>query len=133
MLSDHFGSNPNTPYMFNVLPLCDFLFPSPICHIKQQDCVVLLARVPPRVEYFSFTTFAAWIPGQGVPFSSVADSVNNFNIKATADGLFAHVVTANQHSFGEVKAALVASGLPASAINLIALPTDLGLWAQRSQ
>ena len=50
--------------MFQVMPLWGFLFPSPIYHIRQQDAVVTLARRPPEVEYFSFTTFAAWLPGR---------------------------------------------------------------------
>ena len=58
--------------MFQVLPLWGFLFPSPIYHIRQQDAVVTLARRPPEVEYFSFTTFAAWLPGREVPVRSLA-------------------------------------------------------------
>ena len=59
--------------MFQVMPLWGFLFPSPIYHIRQQDAVVTLARRPPEVEYFSFTTFAAWLPGREVPvpYSSI--------------------------------------------------------------
>ena len=58
--------------MFQVMPLWGFLFPSPIYHIRQQDAVVTLARRPPEVEYFSFTTFAAWLPGREVPVRSPA-------------------------------------------------------------
>ncbi|CAK0795980.1 unnamed protein product, partial [Prorocentrum cordatum] len=101
LLADHFGSNPSTPYMFNVLPLWGFLLPSPIYHIRR--------RVP-------------------VPFSSLGDSVNSFNIKASADGLFAHVVTGNQWTYALVREALVGSGLPEGAINVVALPAAFGLW-----
>ena len=130
LLADHFGSNPNTPYMFSVLPLWGFLFPSPIYHIRQQDAVVLLARVPPEVEYFSFTTFAAWLPRRAIPipFSSLGDSVNNLNIRRTGDGLFAHIMTGNQRTSALLREALIKSGLPESAINVVALPSDYGLW-----
>lgn len=127
LLSDHFGSNPNTPYMFNVLPLWNFALPSPIYNVRPRDAVVLLSRLPPEVEYFSFTTFAAWLPRRGVAFSSVGDSVNKLNIKHTADGLFAHVVTGNQQTYNEVVQALTAPEngkplLPEEAINLVVLP-----------
>ena len=109
-LSDHFGSNPNTPYMFNVFPLYGWLLPSPIYPMRRDAAVVLLSRLPPRVEYFSFTTFAAWIPRRGVVFSSLADSVNNHNINATpqhpgeeSSGLFAHVVTADASTLALVR------------------------------
>ena len=38
--------------------------------------MVLIAREPPNVEYFSFTSFALWVPRKGLQFSSLADSVN---------------------------------------------------------
>eukprot|EP01047_Picozoa_sp_COSAG01_P095191 COSAG01_NODE_25943_length_728_cov_1.141494_1_plen_197_part_10 len=109
LLANHFGSNPNTPYMFNVLPLWNFALPSPIYHVRARDAVVLLSRLPPRTVYFSFTTFAAWLPRRGVAFSSVGDSVNNLNINSTADGLFAHVVTGSQRTYREVVRALTSS------------------------
>ena len=59
--------------------------------------------------------------------SSLSDSVNSRNIKH-ADGLFAHVVTANKRTYGLVEKALVSSGLPISAINLVAVPSELGLF-----
>lgn len=39
--------------------------------------MVLIAREPPSVEYFSFTSFALWVPRKGLQFSSLADSVNH--------------------------------------------------------
>ncbi|CAJ1449109.1 unnamed protein product, partial [Effrenium voratum] len=62
LFTDHFGSNPNTPYMWMALPAFGFLLPSPMWHVQPQDAVVLLARRPPEVEYFSFTSFALWVP-----------------------------------------------------------------------
>ena len=132
LLSDHFGSNPNTPYMFGVLPLFGFLLPSPIYYVRPRDAVVLLSRLPPSAEYFSFTTFAAWLPRRGVAFSSLADSVNHLNIRHDEGGLFAHVVTGNARTAELVAEALLASGLPEGAVNLVALPSGLGLheeWA----
>jgi hypothetical protein len=64
---------------------------------------------------------------QGLPFSSLGDSVNNMNIKS-AEGLFAHVVTGNARTFELVEDALVKSGLPKDAINLAAVPAGLGLF-----
>lgn len=128
LFTDQFGSNPNTPYMWNALPLLGFLLPSPMWNLRRRDAVVLLSRLPPQVEYFSFTTFALWMPRRGLPFSSLGDSVNNLNIKHSEDGLFAHVVTADRRTFASVERALVDSGLPAAAINLVAPPSDVGLF-----
>ena len=128
--TDKFGANPNTPYMWSALPLVGFLLPSPMWSLGRRDAVVLLSRLPPAVEYFSFTTFALFSPRRGkpiLPFASLGDSVNNANIRH-ADGLFAHVVTANRQTFELIRAALVGSGLPASAINLLAVPSELGLF-----
>ena len=128
LFTDKFGANPNTPYMWSTLPLVGFLLPSPMWSLGPLDAVVLLARVPPKVEYFSFTTFALFMPRRGLPFSSLGDSVNNANIQHSTDGLFAHVVTANKRTFELVRSALVESGLPAHAINLRAVPSELGLF-----
>uniref|UniRef100_A0A7S3TTK8 Uncharacterized protein n=1 Tax=Emiliania huxleyi TaxID=2903 RepID=A0A7S3TTK8_EMIHU len=131
LLADHFGSNPNTPYMFTVLPFLGFALPSPIMHVRQRDAVVLLARRPPSAEYFSFTTFAAWTPRRGVVFGSLADSVNHLSLNASASGLFAHIVTSNRRTYSLVERALVASGLPAAAINLVVIPAHLHAeWTQ---
>lgn len=125
--ADNFGANPNTPYMFNALPLLGFLLPSPIWSLGAHDAVVLLARVPPRCEYYSFTTYAMFLPRHPpLAFASLGDSINHANIKQH-EGLFAHVVTANQRTFDLIELALVASGLPASAINLAPVPANLGL------
>ena len=132
LFTDVFGSNPNTPYMWNALPLLGFLLPSPMWSLGREDAVVLICRVPPKVDYFSFTTFALFVPrrlgGQPLlPFSSLGDSVNNLNVKATEDGLFAHVVASSRRTYELVEQALVSSGLPASAINLAVVPAELGL------
>ena len=128
LFTDKFGSNPNTPYMWNALPAFGFLLPSPIWNLRKHDAVVLLSRLPPKVEYFSLTTFALWMPKRGLPFSSLGDSVNNLNIKHTSNGLFTHVVTSNILTFDLIRATLVASGLPENAINHAAVPSDLGLF-----
>ena len=131
LFTDIFGSNPNTPYMWNALPLVGFLLPSPMWSLGRHDAVVLLARRPPEVEYFSFTTFALFMPRRGkplLPFSSLGDSFNNLNLRSTDDGLFAHVVTGNQHTYEQVESALLASGLPREAINLAPVPEGLGLF-----
>ena len=131
LFTDVFGSNPNTPYMWNALPLLGFLLPSPMWSLGNSDAVVLLARRPPSVEYFSFTTFALFMPRlakPALPFSSLADSFNNLNLRHTDEGLFAHVVTANARSFALVEDALMRSGLPRDAINLAVVPSDLGLF-----
>lgn len=127
LFTDKFGSNPNTPYMWNALPLLGFLLPSPMYNLGRHDAVVLLSRLPPQVEYFSFTTFALFMPRRGLPFSSLGDSVNNLNINHTASGLFAHVVTGNARTFALVEEALAASGMPREAVNLAVVPSDLGL------
>jgi len=126
--ADNFGANPNTPYMFNALPLLGFALPSPIWSLGAEDAVVLLARVPPRCEYYSFTTYAMFRPQHPpLTFASLGDSINHANIRRTTVGLFAHVVTANQRTYDLVERALIASGLPATAINLAAVPATLGL------
>ena len=131
LFTDIFGSNPNTPYMWNALPLLGFFLPSPMWSLGSTDAVVLLARRPPSVEYFSFTTFALFMPRRSqpaLPFSSLGDSFNSLNLRHTDDGLFAHVVTANARSYALIEDALVRSGLPRDAINLAAVPSDLGLF-----
>ncbi|CAK9080736.1 unnamed protein product [Durusdinium trenchii] len=92
----------------------------------RQDAVVLIARRPPSVEYFSFTSFALWVPRRGLQFSSLGDSVNNLNLQQTEEGLFAHVLTASQTTYNLVEEALVKSGLPKTAINLLKMPSDVG-------
>ena len=72
--------------MWSALPLIGFLLPSPMWNLGEKDAVVLLARKPPTVEYFSFTTFALFMPGRGLTFSSLGDSVNSHNIKHTDEG-----------------------------------------------
>jgi len=125
--ADNFGANPSTPYMFNALPLLGFLLPSPIWSLGKRDAIVLIARVPPPCEYFSLTLYAMFRPQYpALPFASLGDSINHLNIKQH-DGLFAHVVAANQRTYDLVKQALIASGIPASAINLAAVPSTLGL------
>mmetsp|Transcript_24329 Transcript_24329/g.36081 ORF Transcript_24329/g.36081 Transcript_24329/m.36081 type:complete len:852 (+) Transcript_24329:171-2726(+) len=124
LFSDAFGSNPNTPYMYVTLPLFGFLLPSPMWNLKQNDAVVLISRLPPELDYFSFTTFALWIPKTRFPFGSLGDSLNNFNIKHTDDGLFALVVTANRHTYGLIEKSLVDSGIPSNAINAMAVPSS---------
>lgn len=126
LFTDHFGSNPNTPYMWLALPAFGFFLPSPMWHMKRQDAVLLIARRPPEVDYFSFTSFALWVPRRGLQFSSLGDSVNNLNLKQTEDGVFAHVLTASRSTFKVVQQALIDSGLPASAINLRVIPSDIG-------
>eukprot|EP00438_Fugacium_kawagutii_P034944 Skav211764 [mRNA] locus=scaffold674:307031:312699:+ [translate_table: standard] len=37
LFTDHFGSNPNTPYMWLALPAFGFFLPSPMWHMKRQD------------------------------------------------------------------------------------------------
>ena len=129
LFADNFGANPSTPYMFNTLPLLGFLLPSPVWSLGRRDAVVLIARLPPRCEYFSITTYAMFWPRlPALPFASLGDSVNSKNIKHDDDGLFAYVVTGNKRTYDLVEAALVASGLSASAINLAAVPSDLGLF-----
>lgn len=116
--------------MWCALPLLGFLLPSPMWNLGEHDAVVLLSRLPPQVEYFSFTTFALFMPRRHrplLPFASLGDSVNNANIRS-ANGLFAHVVTANARTYELVAAALASAGLPSSAINLRAVPSELGLF-----
>ena len=86
--SEKFGSNPNTPYMYNVLPLLGCWFPSflpsPMWRLKHHDAVVLLAKQPPDVDYFSFTTFCLWNWKRGFVFGSLGDSVNSQTIRVDA-------------------------------------------------
>ena len=76
-LAEKFGSNPNTPYMYNILPLGGgILVPSPFWSLKPNDAVVLIFKRPPPVEYFSFTTFCLFSWKRGLVFSSLGDSLN---------------------------------------------------------
>lgn len=38
--TDKFGSNPNTPYMWNALPMMGFGLPSPMWNLGEKDAVV---------------------------------------------------------------------------------------------
>ena len=127
-----FGSNPNTPYMYNTLPLFSKLFPllSPMWNIyDHKDAVVLISKIPPPSQYFSFTFFALWIADmgrKGLPFASLGDSLNSYNINYdTNTNLFAYIVTSNKHTANLVEESLIMSGLPKSAINVVPIPTDL--------
>ena len=69
--------------MWNALPLAGLRRPSPMGSLGRADAVVLRARVPPPVEYFSFTTFALFMPRRGkplLPFSSLGDSVSSAHL-----------------------------------------------------
>jgi hypothetical protein len=143
---EKFGSNPNTPYMYNVLPILgrwlpSFL-PSPMWRLRHHDAVVLLAKQPPSVDYFSFTTFCLWSKKRGFVFASLGDSVNsqtirvdnntntNTNTKAQHNnngGLFAHVVLtqSSRHTLTHIQELLVESGLSADAIHVAVVPDEL--------
>ena len=47
--TDKFGSNPNTPYMWNALPLMGVGLPSPMWSLGEQDAVVMLSRLPVEI------------------------------------------------------------------------------------
>ena len=132
--SEKFGSNPNTPYMYNVLPLLGCWFPSflpsPMWRLKHHDAVVLLAKQPPDVDYFSFTTFCLWSWKRGFVFGSLGDSVNSQTIRVDAAkgrGLFAHVVVteSSKQTLTNIQQLLVESGLSADSIHVAVVPNEL--------
>mmetsp|Transcript_423 Transcript_423/g.1085 ORF Transcript_423/g.1085 Transcript_423/m.1085 type:complete len:953 (+) Transcript_423:294-3152(+) len=136
--ADRFGSNPSTPYMYSTLPLFGSVLPllSPMWNLRDpKDAVVLIARVPPKCDYFGLTTFALWVADgrPGIPFSSLGDSLNNYHdttpvssssggSEAPSSGLFAHVVTANSKTASLLTDALAESGISRSAIHVVQIP-----------
>ena len=128
LFADAFGANPSTPYMWTALPLLRWLLPCPLWHVRRHDAVVLLARVPPPLEYFSLTTFAFWTPTRGAVFGSLGDAVNHLNVKRDADGLFAHVVAADADTCARARARAARSrNIPLTYIppSLLSLPFSL--------
>ena len=128
---EKFGSNPNTPYMYSVLPILGRWFPSflpsPMWRLQHHDAIVLLAKQPPDVDYFSFTTFCLWTWKRGFVFASLGDSVNSQTIHPDDEGLFAHVVLteSSRHTLTHIQALLVESGLSAEAIHVAVVPNEL--------
>ena len=123
-----FGSNPNTPYMYNILPLGGLL-PSPMWRLQPHDAVVLLFKRPPKVEYFSFTTFCLGSWKRGLVFASLGDSLNSHSpvMTQTNHSLFAHVVVteSSNATLTEIQDKLVASGIDKGAIHVAVIPNKL--------
>ncbi|KAL7545331.1 hypothetical protein ACHAWF_008682 [Thalassiosira exigua] len=120
---EKFGSNPNTPYMYSLLPLGGLL-PSPMWRLRPHDAVVLIFKRPPPVEYFSATTFCLASRKRGFVFASLGDSLNSYNSK---EDFLAHVVVTESSAMTlqQIKDALVDSGVALDAIHVAVVPNTL--------
>ncbi len=98
LFANAFAANPNTPYLYTVLPLISLepfgsWLPSPMWRISdKRDAAVFIGKMPPQTTYMGFTTFCLWKPFRFV-FASLGDSSNSMNIRYDPEtGLFAYVI-----------------------------------------
>lgn len=133
------GNNPSSPYLSFYLPrgpgqtapnfdeASDGT--SPGFRMRQDEAVVLVGRTPPDVRYFGFTPYLLERDYDGtrrVPFASLGETLNPETIRVEGgpevyDRPFALVMTGNATTEARVRSALVASGVPDEAINLVTL------------
>ena len=140
-----FGNNPSSPYLAISLPRAEGQsVPNPdedddgnaiIWRVRADEAVVLVGRTPPRAAYFGYTLdlFDRERPGllRDYILGSIGDTINNLTIGTEGlDGApfeqrMAIIITPNSAIEAPIRAALVASGLPDRAINVLPIPTPL--------
>jgi hypothetical protein len=138
------GNNPSSPYaaMF-VPPAPGQTVPNPGARddgtasqwrLRPDEAIVFIGPTAPQAAYFGFTPYLMErVDAQGTPrsiFASLSETLNHLVI-GTVDGhpfasQTAVVVAADSVSANLATAALVASGTPQQAINLLVLDPKLG-------
>lgn len=116
---DEFGANPN---LANV-------------QLARDEAIVVVFRTPPQMRYFSFNQYLFQRADSSTEiFASLSEALNLKRLGTTGsetpgaspfESYAAVVWTADQSTFASVQAALVASGMPAQAINDLPLPQSI--------
>ena len=140
------GNNPTSPYGAFFVPAApgepvapgarpDGL--SSTFRLRADEAIVFLGNTPPEVKYFGFTPYVADRAKEGggrrLVAASVAETLNNLVIAVDAppsEPVFgkrtAIIAAADRRTVQAVSESLVASGLPASAINTLVFDPALG-------
>ncbi|TGD75470.1 hypothetical protein E4634_03220 [Mangrovimicrobium sediminis] len=137
-----FGNNPESGYSFAHLPWRspELIRYSTGFMLDDNEAVVLLLQTPPQLAYFGFTPYVQdrWVPetdNQRIEVAaSLADSINHLRLGAYPaaipgaapypfERISAVVMSANQRAVAAVSSLLVASGIPARAVNVFRIPT----------
>ena len=137
------GNNPSSPYLTFTLPRAPGQTvpnfdeapdgTSAAVRVREDEALVLVGRTPPSVRYFGFTPYLFdrdYAGARRVPFASLGETLNHeaIGVEGGADVYdrpFAIVATGNATTEARVRAALVESGLPDEAINLVTLDPRL--------
>jgi len=138
-----FGNNPSSPYAAIKLGRGagqtaanigeDSDQKSVSWRLRGDEAVVLVGKTPPKAAYFGYTLYLfdrAAGAKRELLFASLGDTINNLSIatddaKSSFERTTALIITANATSEKKAREALVASGLAASAINTMPIPTPL--------
>lgn len=118
-----FGTNPNLATL----------------QLDEDEAVVIIFRTPPPMRYYSFGQYLFQEPGSSTQiFASLSDALNLQKIGTSGalafgansfDSYAAVVWTADQGTFEISRAALLAGGMPAEAINYLPLPQSIPMPA----
>lgn len=137
------GNNPSSPYAALFVPPAPGQPPEPHARpdglssqwrLGQDEAIVFVGPTPPRAAYFGFTPYLMErADAQGTRktiFASLSETLNQLVIGTEGDGVFeqrtAVIVATNRTTATRVEDALVASGIPARAINLVTLDPAIG-------
>lgn len=137
------GNNPSSPYAaLFVPPGPDQTAPNPSpredgrsssYRLRHDEAIVVVGRTPPQAAYYGFTPYlmsrAATDGTEKTVFASLAETLNQLAIKTTGgtfEATTAVIVAADRKTYAAARAALVDSGIPGSAINLITLDPAIG-------
>lgn len=136
------GNNPSSPYAaFFVPPGPGQGAPNPSprpdgrassYRLRHDEAIVFVGPTPPPAAYFGFTPYlmtrAAPDGTEKSIFASLAETLNHLVIHATGtfEGTTAVIVAADRNTYQAARAALIDSGVPDTAINLITLDPAIG-------
>ena len=136
------GNNPSSPYAtFFVPPAPSQSAPNPSprpdglassYRLRHDEAIVFVGSTPPPAAYFGFTPYlmtrAAPDGAEKKIFASMSETLNHLVIRATStfEGTTAIIVAADRNTSDAARAALVDSGVPDSAINVMTLDPAIG-------
>jgi len=133
------GNNPSSPYAaFFVPPGPGQSTPNPSprpdglassYRMRHDEAIVFVGPPPPRAAYFGFTPYlmtrAAPDGTEKSIFASLSETLNHLVIHNPFEGMTAIIVAADRNTGAAARAALIDSGVPDTAINLITLDPAL--------
>lgn len=138
------GNNPSSPYAtFYVPPGPGQTAPnskaradgmSAAYRLRKDEAIVYVGTTPPQASYFGFTPYLMerTDPSGAVrtPFASLSETLNNLVIGTDTGGPFerttAVIAAADSTTTDRARAALLLSGVPASAINVVTFDPTKG-------